>query len=525
MNPIWRDRIIIVVAAVLAVWLSFQLAEGSLGLPMLFAVIAVSAIVVRLMGQTLDAVVLGLLAFGYIVGNRGFAQLMLLPGLPLLPGEAGLAIATLWAAWRCARDKIMPWQKDSLNYALVVWILVGTARVAFDFPRFGFVALRDYATVYYAVFFFLAQQLCLDERTRRFLLRCLLFASAILPFMFALSEIFPVFFLQTLAIRGVPLVYYKGDLAPMFLGVGGVLLFLCVAGRHRWWARCLAVAMILWIFTGENRSSMLGIIVALGWIACSRFRSFALTQAAIMGLGFILLLGAAGLFENASAKRKVIGLTERAVSVIDFTGSRTYRDEGSINKTENIQFRWVWWRSVAEETLAENPVLGQGFGYDLARGFLQAYTADLGEDFSARSPHNVVITALGRMGLVGLAIFLWFVATLVRRTWRVMRDPASDATQVALWAALWPILVSACLGVVLEGPMGAVVFWLLLGMAHSYRALPSVPESSVVENPAVAVPAEPAVLPSLRPAPTERVSRIAGLTDRGFFEFPVDSAK
>ena len=32
------------------------------------------------------------------------------------------------------------------------------------------------------------------------------------------------------------------------------------------------------------------------------------------------------------------------------------------------------------------------------------------------------------------------------------------------------IRLSACFGVVLEGPMGAVVFWTILGLAHSQTA-------------------------------------------------------
>jgi len=486
MNPIWRDRILAAVAAVVAVWLAYSLAEGSLALPIAAAVIAMGAILVRLIGQKLDAIVLGLLLIGYLLGNRGFAQLMPVPGMPLLPGEMGLAIAAVCAVLRGARDKTVPWQKDSLNYALLAWIAVGTARFAFDLPRFGFVALRDYAMVYYAAFFFLTRQVCEDGRARRFLLHCLLFASASLPVVFALSEIFPEFFLQTLTFRGIPLIYYKGDLAPMFLGVGGILLFLAIPPRHRWWARGIAIAMILWIFIGENRSSMLGVVVALGWIACSRFRWFAMIQGGLMGLAFIVLLGAAVLLDHAAAERRVVALTERALSVIDFTGRFAYRDEGSINKTENIQFRWVWWRTIAAETLAENPAFGQGFGYDLARGFLQNYTQDLGEDFSARSPHNIFVTALGRMGLIGFALLAWLYGILIVRTWRVVRNPANDATQVALWVAIWPIAISACLGVVLEGPMGAVVFWSLLGLAHAHRSAPEPTEGA-----SEAVPSEP----------------------------------
>jgi hypothetical protein len=69
------------------------------------------------------------------------------------------------------------------------------------------------------------------------------------------------------------------------------------------------------------------------------------------------------------------------------------------------------------------------------------------------------------MGAVGLASLLALVAVLGVRTWRVVRDPAVDPAALGLWAAVWVIFVSACFGVVLEGPMGAVVFWSLLGLA------------------------------------------------------------
>jgi O-antigen ligase len=132
--------------------------------------------------------------------------------------------------------------------------------------------------------------------------------------------------------------------------------------------------------------------------------------------------------------------------------------------------------------MATNPALGLGFGYDLARGFLQEYNPDMAEDFTARSPHNVLLSALGRMGLVGLGLFLLLLGVLFSRTWRVLRNPESDATQVALWAGIWTIIVSAHLGVVLEGPMGAVVFWSLLGLADSYRSAPTVEDGQAAET-------------------------------------------
>src|SRR5690606_32271063 len=68
-----------------------------------------------------------------------------------------------------------------------------------------------------------------------------------------------------------------------------------------------------------------------------------------------------------------------------------------------------------------------------------------------------------RMGAIGLLLFLVCIALIAVRTWRAIRVSADDAGP---WCVVWAMLTSACLGVVLEGPMGAVVFWTVLGVAN-----------------------------------------------------------
>ncbi len=478
MNPVWRERIAAAIAAVLAVWLSFSLADGSWFWPLVAGAIALGAILVRVSHVPLDVLAVGMLFLGYMIGNRGFAQLMIIPGVPLLPAEIGLGIASSFLLLRCAFNKELPWSRDILNYVLLAWILVGTARVIFDFPHFGFLAVRDYATVYYVAFFFVTQSLGRDESRRRFLFRCLIIASATMPVVFALSEAFPAFFLGTLTLRGVPLIFFKGDLAPTFFGAASVLLYFTSEGRHRWWMRTLATFMILWVLSSDNRASMLGALGALGWAAFSRFRAYSILQVTLAAAALITFIGFASISDNVWAEKKLQVMGERAMSIVDLSGRFSYRAaEGSI-KTDNNQFRWVWWRTVADETLSRNPAFGLGFGYDLARGFLQTYNPDMADDFTARSPHNIFMSALGRMGLIGLALLVWLYGILIVRTWRIVRNPASSAVQVALWVAIWPIAISACLGVVLEGPMGAVLFWSLLGLANAHRNLPPPAEAT-----------------------------------------------
>ena len=141
----------------------------------------------------------------------------------------------------------------------------------------------------------------------------------------------------------------------------------------------------------------------------------------------------------------------------------------SSDKGDNNRFRIIWWKNVARETLQTAPVMGLGFGADLARGFLAEYYPTSDVDFTARSPHNIFMTTLGRMGLLGALVLLGVYSAQARNTVRVGRAVRSDPTHpwpMTLEAACWVVMTSACFGVVLEGPMGAIPLWILLGRAH-----------------------------------------------------------
>lgn len=464
MSLLLRSRLLALGAIAVAVWLAWELAVGNYVWPALVGAGALCASAVCLLGVSFDRLVIGVLLFGYLVGNRGFAQLMPSPELPLLPAEIGLVLAGGWILVQSALQRTLPVRRDLLNTLILAWLVIGSVRVLFDVQPHGFVALRDYAMVYYAGFFFVAQHAATGD-TAGFLRRVLLLAAVVQPVAAVLVEAFPDFFLSTFVLRGVPLVYFKGDLALTFTAVSAFLLFFLPRGGHRFWAWPLATAELLFVIGGDNRASMLGALTGLGWLAFSRARRLVRVQGALLAAALFVLAGAALLTENRWARQKFDGLVERVVSLTDVTGRGVYSNEESGVKGDNNRFRAVWWRTVIADTVERNPAFGLGFGHDLAASFLREYNPDMAEDFTARSPHSIVVSAFGRMGAVGLASLLALVAVIGVRTWRIVRDPAVNATALGLWAAVWVIFVSACFGVVLEGPMGAVVFWSLLGLA------------------------------------------------------------
>ena len=467
-----------------AVFFGWQVAEGSYGLPALACTVTVAAVLVRLTRLPVDAILFGFLIIGYVVGNRGFAQLMPVAGLPLLPAEIGLMVGVVWLVLVCAFARRLPFRTDALNWLVLGWLVLGTARVVFDVPRYGFLAVRDYAMIYYAVFFFLAQQMGRDPKVRRYLETCCLVAVILLVPAYGIFQLSPNFYFNYLTIRGVPLIHYKDDLALTFFGVGSILLFHWAEGARRYWAWPLSATMALCVMAGGNRASMLGLVVASLLLLLARRWRFPALQGALGGASLAVLIALATLFNNTWAERKLDGITERIQSITDVSGSGRYDSDESFNKGDNNRYRLVWWKNVVLETWDTNPVFGLGFGADLARGFVQEYYPEVGE-FSVRSPHNMFLTAFGRMGAVGLLAWLALCTALLARTWAGLRR-SEDPVLWALWVSAWAILVSATLGVVLEGPMGAVVFWIILGLANSHAAVTAPAPAEKRESPAAA---------------------------------------
>jgi len=260
------------------------------------------------------------------------------------------------------------------------------------------------------------------------------------------------------------LIYYKGDLVGTFMAVGSLLFFLRYEVRKRWWELGLSLALAAAVIATNNRASMLGLMVATLWLLVAGRWKFAVAQAVTgITVAAVILVGAS-VMNRPLDKTPLFGVYERIVSLTDPTGQRDYSGEGTFNKGDNNLFRTTWWKAVVGDTAAANPYVGVGFGYDLADRFVREYYPESGEEFAARSPHNVLVTVFARMGGVGLIGLIAVMAAVAAQTWRAVRSGPREAGP---WCAVWIIFVSACFGVVLEGPMGAVVFWSLLGLAHA----------------------------------------------------------
>lgn len=487
--PRHRALLAAIIGGGIAVYAGLQIGSDNPGLAIALGVGIALMLVAHLWDQSIEAVLLGGALLGYILGNRGFAQVMP-SGLPLFYAELALALGGSVFLLRCALARELPLRADYLNMAIVAWILISGARLYGDIRAHGIAALRDFAMVYYAGFFFLSQRAAASPGGRRLILRCLTLSTALLVPLFLVEEAWMSFFVQNFALFGTPLILHKPDLVSVYAGVGLVWSYYNFQKkRTASWVMLFLTSLlgIVHISTRAMFVALFTIMVATFALGQRRFSRWVALSA--IG-GSLLLTSIAMLSPGPFTDTKLYSLYEHARSIVDIGGQHRYSNEEAASSGDNNRFRFIWWRLLTERTMGENPLFGLGWGSDLADDFIRAYNPMEADTFSARSPHNFLLTLFARSGLLGLAGFLAIVAGMTRSCW-LSRD-APDPRQSGLWLSAWVVLLCACFGVVLEGPMGAVVFWILAGLANGFEQGEKVPDdtqgNTAAETLAVDVP-------------------------------------
>ncbi|HMD61917.1 MAG TPA: O-antigen ligase family protein, partial [Opitutaceae bacterium] len=492
MSPRLRLALFLVLGAAIGVVAGADISDEQYGLAVLVALACCWAIVQRTSDAPPDAWLLGAILIGYIVGNRGFAQLQPSRALPLLPAEGVLAACVVALAVRMAMKRATGFRMDALNVSILLWILYGTVRLPIDMNRFGILALRDYAMVYYAAFFYIGQAFGAQAASANALKRSLTIAFVgLLPAVVSI-QLYPDFLIEHFTWRGIPVIYQKSDLIATSLAAGFFWLWTRrnPNGKYIWPLLAAASLLLIGIMVSPRAAMAATFLTTMLWLLVGRWRIAAALVGIVLG-GSVLTLAVLGLAGRDLRTSAPYSVYEHAVSVFDPEGTGSYVNAESGDPGANNRFRWIWWRDVCDETISTSPVFGLGFGSDLAARFLADYDLLSDETFSARSPHSMIVTTFGRMGFVGLGIWIAVSVSMARLVWRLLKRGEPDGLGLA--STICVIWISACVGVVLESPMGAVIFWTVLGLANSC-ALPA-----PIDGAEPARPARSAAPPEERP--------------------------
>jgi O-antigen ligase len=412
------------------------------------------------------ALLLFLLA-GYAFFSKGFAYL---GWNGVYVGELCLGLGLLTLLVRAAglrlrmRELHVPADMLALG-AFIVWQIGCTLPYL---ERYGADALRDAVLWGYAAFAFLIVLVVPRSAVDRFPAlygRCVgvflawLLAAWVLGTVLKWKVMMPGTGLALLQIKA-------GDVGVHLGGVAAFLLLRLEGGQQAWRPRTLWLLWLLWWacwvpFGIANRAGMISALLGLGVTVLLRPRS-RWDRPLVMGLaGILVLLAGGNLLQLKDKSLSLDQVGKNLASVVSDTEPR-------LDTTK--QWRLEWWQAIIEDTVQpDHAVFGQGYGLSLGERYGRA-----GRDGSLRSPHNAFMTILARSGLPGLILWVIFLAALLVRLLRQGTSPPSsgeDGRNRAVWllAYLVAFIFHACFDVFLEGPMGGIWFWSLVGVSWLTR--------------------------------------------------------
>lgn len=346
-----------------------------------------------------------------------------------------------------------------------------------------FTVARDLAFDYYPLYFFLG--LWVGISSPRFLphmIRVLAWFNAIYGILFIL-------FLNNVAWT-VPGVSSNVDPVPIFSGptfsmivLVGLLVFEKNL-RSVWYLIMLNLLVLLGI---ELRGEWLGFAVALVvWGALSRRVKQILAIAIYLTILFLLLFllnikiqAPTGRGGGVISARDAVG---RAVAPFDPNLSAEYIDNYQMAEGTAL-WRAIWWAQIWFSTNASPSRALLGYGYGFALGDLVPYL----QGRFVRTPHNVLLYALGYTGWIGVGLFAIFQAAIIRmlyKVWKLTGQPFG----LLFWTA---VMTFALFEPCFETPYGAIPFYLVVGCACSPLLYARKTTSSVIGTPVIQGPISP----------------------------------
>lgn len=409
---------------------------------------------------------LAVLLTGYMFFGRGFAHLGV---SPLYVGELVLFVGFLAMVSRTGY--LVPLRSGPV-WIYIAFAALGLAGTLAYVGTYGLDALRDAALWYYGIFMLLTAWLFRSRERLEFGVR---WFSKVMP---VLLLWIPTAYVIENGFRGViPKVpgedvaildFKAGDMG-IFLGASFVFLLLfrdkwSASIQSRWptlllWTLC--IADFIFIATA-SRGAMLAIVAGVILTFVIRPSSH-IWQAVLATLVVLIVFSTFAVNIDLSNTHREISLSQIQSNLSSVTGG----EEEDENLQGSANWRREFWSDIIEDVVS-GPYFwaGHGFGINLADHYgYQVYDAS-----QLRSPHNISMTILARMGVPGLVLWalfnLFYVFSLLRAYFSAHRRGNRFWESLNLWLlAYWIIVIlNSSFDVYLEGPQGGIWFWAVTGI-------------------------------------------------------------
>lgn len=410
-----------------------------------------------------------LVLLGYALDGRGFAYFFM--------GELALVLGVLFLV--NARGWLEVFASPQLLLLLPFWAW-GAARTAPFVGTYRVDAVRDAMLWGYSVFAFIIAGLILSQPARvvgllrrysTFAYVFLLVIPVVAGAYRALGSSMPRWPVLNVAMiqekEGDVMVHLSGIFAFWIAGIAGrvkpvwiVLLTICAA-----------------VMGVVDRAGQLAFMATFVVCALCRPRHPVIWRLFLAGVLFVFALWVTRIdIPIAPDKGRNISFDQIVANVTSMTS-----DSGTEGLDSTKEWRMNWWHDIVRYTVyGPYRWTGKGFGVNLAED--DGY--QVLRDNSLRAPHNAHMDILAREGVTGVAIWvvlqLGFIAGLVMEYYRarVNRDSRWQAVFLFLICYWLAFMINASFDVYLEGPMGAVWFWVVFGFGaaaiHLHKRRPEI---------------------------------------------------
>lgn len=231
-----------------------------------------------------------------------------------------------------------------------------------------------------------------------------------------------------------------------------------------YWLTLILIAYLFLVVSSYSRSGMVsyGAGLIIFFVLTKNKELKKLMRTYLKYVPFILLL-AVPLYLSTKLEENFQG---RKIGIDQLTENVTslFSSESSNNTlNDNKLWRITWWLKIIDDTfLGPHFIIGQGYGMSLA----DAYDIKYDSEGNLRSPHNFHMTVLARMGVIVFFIWLYWIVLNIKK----IRDPDLSPENLIYYTAIIAFLINASFDVYLEGPMGAMPFWIMVGLAYAGEA-------------------------------------------------------
>jgi hypothetical protein len=334
-------------------------------------------------------------------------------------------------------------------------------------------AFRDAAPYAYAILVFLTP-LVRPREEQRTKMEHALFAALLFHAAWVTVAITAKGFVASLPILGGGQAQFFQVRPDVDSTICGVLLVYClyraISGRRPWLSLAIGAWQVGIIFGDYSRSALAGCVVQLLVFALltPAARQMLRRYGARIVVPLMLVLVPVGIYAGTHSG-PIHRLSQAGSSFIPLVPTRGDPTAGA---TGTARARRLAWQAIENYVERNNTRdwTGVGFGPD----FLHDSGGDIlllgGSTEDVRQPHDYVINTWARLGLIGLMLIVAVAVFGVRIIAKLGRSPQLGGLDITAIAVAVGLSVSACYGVVLESPFGALPVWWALGYL-GYRAV------------------------------------------------------